>query len=350
MNEVLVKYYGLVSDKGNEELIPRSEFLKNGFFRITQPKFLSDKGSEGKFYPYFNHFSQVDLKWAKSEYDKFQINPDYEVSDDELIRFLRPMGVRVGQSFPYLLKQQTGYDTIEEFDEAQFDKIVGNLNKYLTEALSTQLGVLSLCKSDKNKLMWDRYASEGKGLAISFKESHPFFNQFVPKAVSYKKEERASFTYFEGNCRVNGVPVEDFYIHDLLETSNGVADIFTKDIDFEELTRRLIFAKSEEWRHEEEIRIVCPLTLCEENKGKEIHSKLDLKSAENKGFFLQSYSEIYLKKIPFDAFESIILGFDMESESQKLIIQLLKANPELSHVKLKVAKHTIFGNIEVVDI
>ena len=290
------------------------------------------------------------MKWAKNEYDKFQINPDYEVSEEELISFLKPTGVRVGENFPHLLKEHTGYNTMEGFDDAQLNTIVESLNKNIIEILSTQLGVLSLCKSDNNKLMWDRYASEGKGLAISFKENHPFFTQYAPTDVRYTKEERASFTYFEGCCRVNGVPIEDFYVQDLCDSNDIVSKLFAKGIDFEDLTRRLIFSKSEEWVHEEETRVVCPLNLCEESSGKKITPQLNVKITEDKLKLFQSYSEIYLKKIPFDAFDSLILGFDISDENKQSVIDLLNTNPELSHVKIKVARHNIFGDIEVVSI
>jgi hypothetical protein len=88
---LLVKYYGLVLDEESKELSPRSDFLSNGLFRMTQPKYLNNKGSEAKLLPYFNKFSPADLAWARKQHDKIQIDPTYKPTAEELINFhLRP--------------------------------------------------------------------------------------------------------------------------------------------------------------------------------------------------------------------------------------------------------------------
>ncbi|UCX04523.1 transposase domain-containing protein [Shewanella glacialimarina] len=57
---MLVKYYGLVFDNRTNSWLPRVEFISNGLFRMTQPKYLNDKGSEARLWPYFNEFSPAD--------------------------------------------------------------------------------------------------------------------------------------------------------------------------------------------------------------------------------------------------------------------------------------------------
>ena len=49
---MLVKYLGTILNPEGHTYA-RSDFLENGLFRITQPKYLNDKGSEARFYPYF---------------------------------------------------------------------------------------------------------------------------------------------------------------------------------------------------------------------------------------------------------------------------------------------------------
>lgn len=84
---MLVKYLGTTTNEQNEH-IPRSEFLENGLFRMTQPKFLNDKGSEAKFFPYFDKFSPADMAYARKCFFRFNagINPE-EPSDEQLINF-----------------------------------------------------------------------------------------------------------------------------------------------------------------------------------------------------------------------------------------------------------------------
>ena len=65
----------------------------------------------------------------------------------------------------------------------QLTQAAERVNSFLVEALSCQLGILSLSKSDTNELMWTYYASEGKGLAVTFNENHAFFNQLPRKML-----------------------------------------------------------------------------------------------------------------------------------------------------------------------
>ena len=137
--------------------------------------------------------------------------------------------------------------------------------------------------------MWTHYSSEGKGLAISFNEDHPFFKEFTPAAVSYSPEDRATFTYYKGTIRLNGNPIKDYQINDISEPLSFLSHLQSKHDIIIDLTKKLLYSKAEKWAYEEESRIVLPLELCEETRGE----------------------EVYLKKVPFDAFDSIILGYDI---------------------------------------
>ena len=65
---------------------------------------------------------------------------------------------------------------------------------------------------------------------------------------------------------------------------------------------------------------------------------------------LKSYPEINLKRMPFDAFESIIFGYGMSEFDKSTITELVRKNENLAHLKLRVAKHNIYGNIEISDL
>ncbi|EPK6332392.1 DUF2971 domain-containing protein [Klebsiella pneumoniae] len=347
---MLVKYYGLFFNKETNGFSPRTEFISNGLFRMTQPKYLNDKGSEARLWPYFNRFSPADYSWAKREHDKIQLNPSYTPSNEELENFfLKPCGSRYGDSFPHMVHRE-GFKSMDEYDLTQLTKVAEKVNAFLVEALSCHLGILSLSKSDTNELMWTHYASEGQGLAITFNENHPFFNQLPPKDVNYTADKRASLTYYKGMMRINGIPLKKFVNIDSDNPLNIMQSLYGSDIDFFDLSERLLYSKAEKWSSEDESRIVCPLTFCEKKIGPLVQPDFGDDFPFEQSSIFKEYSEINLKKIPFDAFESIVFGYSMSESDMATIIRLVNENDELSHLKLRVAKHNIYGNVEVSDL
>jgi hypothetical protein len=348
---VLVKYYGLVLDENSQKETPRCEFLYNGLFRMTQPKYLNDKGSEAKLFPYFNEFSPADIAWARKQHDKIQRNTSYEPSIKELEnQFLKPAGLRYGDQVPHMVKQQTGFDSMNEYDNDQFTQSVERVNSFIIEALSCSIGILSLAKSDSNELMWTHYASEGKGLAVCFNENHLFFKKFVPKGVSYISEKRATFTYYKGSMRINGNPIKNLQVSDFKNPFSMFRTLSEQGVNILDMTERLLYSKAKQWVSEEEVRLVCPLSFCEQEKGKVVDPKFEVTLPDEFLNLFPSYFEINLKQIPFDAFESIVLGYAISEKDKESIINKVKANPLLSHVKLKVARHNIYGDVETVDL
>ena len=106
-------------DKKTRSLVLRTDFLIDGLFRFTQPRYLNDKGSEAKCVPYFNEFSPADIAWAKNEFYKQNKGTNKNTPPiDELIDvYLCPMGIRYGDSFPHLVKQQTDFSSMNEYDK-----------------------------------------------------------------------------------------------------------------------------------------------------------------------------------------------------------------------------------------
>lgn len=347
---MLVKYYGLVFDPVSNDWSPRTEFISNGLFRMTQPKYLNDKGSEARIWPYFNKFSPADYAWAKKEHDKIQTNPFYVPSKEQLENFfLKPCGSRYGDDFPHMLHQE-GFKSMDEYDLMQLTKITEKINEFLVEALSCQLGILSLSKSDTNELMWTHYASEGKGLAVTFNSSHLFFKQLPPKDVSYTPDKRASLTYYKGMIRMNGAPLKKFHIPDFSNPFDVMQSLFGNGVDVDEISERLLYSKAKKWSSEDETRIVCPLIFCEETAGELVQPEFGVEVPQEQSNIFKNYSEVNLKRIPFDAFESIVFGYSMNGSHKLAIIELVRKNENLSHLKFRVAKHNIYGDIEVIDI
>ena len=351
---MLVKYLGTTIDETNEH-VPRSEFLENGLFRMTQPKFLNDKGSEAKFYPYFDKFSPADMAYARRCFFKFNtdINPE-EPSEEELINFfLKPAGRRYTlEEFPALL-YFTDYDSIEAYNTAQkehLEKAVEGFNSFILEALSCHIGVFSLSKSANNELMWTHYTNEGKGLAVTFKEEHPFFEEFGLQEVSYKEEDRAFITSYKGTTRINGEYAKSFELEEDMNLLNIHKIIYQDKNKYKELVDRLLYSKSQKWSYEEEKRILCPLIYCEKKSKKIIEPSFDLKLPDKLLINLHSYPEVCLKEIPFDAFDSIIFGYSVNEIQRQEIIEKAQHNPLLEHLKFSQAKFDIFGDINIVDL
>lgn len=347
---VLVKYYGLVLNDNNH-FFPRDEFLSNGLFRITQPKFLNDKGSEGRLYPYFNEFSPADYEWARKEERKHQVDLSYKPSNEELEKlFLRPFCQRYGDAFPHMVQSQTGYKNMEEYDKETFTKLVEQINSLFVELLSCAIGVLSLSKSDKNEHMWTHYASEGKGIALEFDDNHDFFNLHKFQDVSYKDVDRAFVTYYKGSVRFNGVPLKDI----ALEKQTSILALHymfaQSKIDINDFTKRILFSKAGNWSLEDEARIVFDLSLSDNKVGESIKPKVDDKVLDMIPGFFRPYSEICLKKIPFSAFKTLVFGYNIDPEVKRKIIDKAKSNPELQHLKFKKVKHNIYGKLETVQI
>lgn len=348
---MLVKYYGLVFNEISKTWSPRTDFLSNGLFRMTQPKFLNDQGSESRLFPYFNEFAPADYAWARRKHDKIQSQPDYVPSNEELENFfLKPCGIRYGEAFPHLVQQQSDFKSMEEWDYAQLERTAETINSFLVEALSCQLGVLSLSKSDTNELMWTHYASEGKGIAVTFNHEHPFFQQYMPRDVSYEPEKRASLTYYKGMIRINGVPMKNIEISSNSSSMEIFGSFLKQGVDYMDFTERLLYSKAKKWSTEDETRIICPLQYCDEEKGKLVEPMSAFEHSMELPPIFRSYSEVYLKQIPFSAFESIVLGYNINDIDKAEIIKKVKDNPELSHLKIRTSRHNMFGEIDVVDI
>ncbi len=348
---MLVKYYGLVTNDKEKSSKPRSEFLNNGFFRITQPVFLNDKGSETRLFPYFDEFSPADLVWARKKHDEVQVSIGYEPSQDELERqFLKPIGTRYGEAFPHLVSAQSKFDNIGDLDKHDFEYRVKKINEFIIQALSCKLGVFSLSKTDVNEHMWTHYASEGKGIAVSFDKNHPFFLHNTYRDVSYREEDRASFSYYKGNIRINGQAVDVMHLSSYEDPMLIFSELIHRGVDVQDLANKLLYSKSENWAIEDEVRVVFNLASCEIKKGDIFEPELDGLAKATSPILFESNPEICLKKIPFDAFSSIVFGYDIDPEIKEEIIIQVKDNVELSHLKFKEVSHDIFGKLRTKEI
>lgn len=344
---MLVKYLGCIEENGVSK--PRFSATEDGLFRVTQPKFLNDRGSECRVFPYFNEFSPADYEWAKKKLNQNSTSNTDSVSDEFLAStFLKPLVQRYGDSFPHLVQSQTNYEHIGEYDESVFHSTVRHLNHNFVELISTLLGVISFSRTLTSEYMWIHYANEGRGIAFTFHEEDEFFTMNGLKEVSYEPRDRACFTYYKGMMRLNGMPLNS--IKDSLNVNSPSLFfdvIFNKEIDFIDFTNRLIFSKSHEtWKQEEESRLLFMLSNCDQFHGREWKPEVEESILKRMPpTFPLVEHEIVLKKIPFSAFESVVLGENVSLDNQEEIIRSVRDNPELDHVKIKKMKYDIYGKL-----
>lgn len=352
---MLVKYLGTTDNNEYKKWLPRTDFLENGLFRMTQPKFLNDRGSEAKFYPYFGEYSPADLENARKRFYSFNINPDPSgPSKEHLINFyLKSTGMKYSiEEFPTLLGF-TDYSAAEEYNEAQAKNLIENtksFNSFILEALSCHIGIFSLSKNAQNELMWVHYANNGEGLAVCFNEKHTFFNEFKLYEVSYKEEDRASISYVEGTIRINGEVFNQFKLPEDLDIRNLLKALAPKEYYYKRVAKNLCYTKSKQWSYEEEMRLVMPLMSCEDKKGEIVKPDFDSSISEDIKCYFPPYNEIYLKKIPFDAIESIIFGYATDNMCKVLTIDKVRSTPGLKHIKFKQAEFDARGEIILIDL
>lgn len=301
----------------------RTEFLENGLFRITQPQYLNDPSGEGVFTPFFNKFSDADLKYAYKKYQNSIFYDGPDVSNDFLIKYyLLPNGDRYSiDEFPSLkgFDEFDGFNNMEEYDRHHAINFIKHINTNLLQALNNLVGIFSLTDSLTNLEMWLRYGQHGKGFIISFDSSHSFFKSYKIQKVKYSDAERASISYYEGMIRINGIPIPN-----KLTNADEISKYYFQNINHQDFFKRLLLTKHERWKSENEYRIIFNLSNHDEIKS----------------------NNIYLKKIPFKCFEALTFGWDVTEDDINKIKQIAKKNPELSHLKFKQVK---YGELENYD-
>lgn len=149
--------------------------------------------------------------------------------------------------------------------------------------------------------------------------------------------------------RINGAPLSALNSEGDYRVQSVIESLYKSNADMEGLYERLLYSKAEKWASEEEVRIVCPLSECEVKTGVLVKPVIDSEIYEKCSQVMPMYHEINLKKIPFEAFNSIILGYDMSERNKLDIIRLIKENESLKDVRLQAARHNIYGDIDIVE-
>lgn len=160
------------------------------------------------------------------------------------------------------------------------------------------LGVLSLSEVNDGLLMWAHYAQDHKGVAIGLK---------LEACLMPSNPDGDGLVWFD-------------------DVKYGA-----EKVDFIKEKKRVwqtLFYKGDEWRYEKEWRIVRSL-----KKLKHV------------------VKEIYVAELWNSAIDCVILGARMSSEDEAEILDILKAAPDLGHVKVfkAVVRPDTFG-LEIIPI
>jgi hypothetical protein len=322
---MLVKYFGKVFniDENNCECSykVRTEFLKNGLFRFTQPNKLNDKGSEFKLYPYWNEISPSDRQYAITKYKRENRNPNPEIPNIESLKII----LGINPDMRYDPAEWIGLKgiSLSEMDKTTWIKNTKQLNQNIVNKTSDIFGVFSLSTDALSEHMWVMYASEGAGIAVEFDEYHPFFKKHIPQAVTYSKSDKATYTYYNGIELINGIKRKNYNIESLSST------------EMKDLFYRLALSKNESWSQEKEKRIIMRLN---EASNADINHQLH-----------NIHPNISLHAIPFEAFKSITFGYACTENFINDVKSIIKGNKSLSHIHIKQVEHDHFGKLVFKD-
>lgn len=194
---------------------------------------------------------------------------------------------------PYSLYEQE-FKKILNVNESEIVRSINELaplvQKLMIQNFDNQLGVLCLSEVPDNLLMWAHYGASHTGFVLAFDTHHPYFN-----------EKKSSDDEFRHIRRV--VYSDDRPSSTLIELDG--MDIF--------------LTKSRHWSDEKEWRIFRPFS-----EAETVHNS--------------SPFNIHLFRFPPEALRAVILGARSSQNTSSEIVDVLRANNSLAHVRLKRAR------------
>jgi Protein of unknown function (DUF2971) len=181
--------------------------------------------------------------------------------------------------------------------EANYEKSV----QKVYDVLDRNFGILSLSETVTSKLMWSFYSDGGRGVAVEFDPSHPWFNAKTTDSDSFRHLRQVGY-------------VEDRKPDYLLTT---------RDDD-------VLYTKTLEWDFEKEWRIIRNFNDAVDKVGADVYDK-----------------EVLLFDLPPSAIKSIVLGYKGTPQLEKDLRGMVTRNPNLSHVIFRQAVREANGHIEI---
>jgi hypothetical protein len=250
----------------------RKTFLEDGMLRITQPADLNDPFDCISFFP--------DIDPVKATVNVLRkMSPPKNVSPAQLAN---AMGLQLAKAkYSPLAKRE----------------LVEVYTKSFLEAVSKDIGIVSLSKLCDSSIMWGHYAASHQGYCLGFERNHNFFKSKDPVLGCLR-----DVTYIQTRtpCKV---------------------------LEAERIPKDNLFCKSADWGYEQEVRVIYLL-----NTGKQ--QKKTIKSRNN--------LDIYLKRFPFDAVKEILLGYYAKEDLRTQVCAFAKDN-QIPVFKMRLPSSAAFA-------
>jgi len=239
--------------------IKRLEYLENELLRFTQPNDLNDPFECHPIYP------------SKEEYVDF-LNKELK----EEIEKIKKGNLGKRRTNYYISNSTEKYNS--EINKVRNNEKENSREIYIQNSikdLNSKLGIFSLSRRWNSTLMWSHYTNSHEGFCIGFNKDLDYFLKEDPNS----SEPKYIFNpVIYGNDRIK-VPL-----------------LKGKRIDF-----NLLFTKSEDWRYENEERLLAKLV------NRKIVKDKDVKIP------------IYLFRVPHSLIKEIIVGVAMEQKNIDII-------------------------------
>jgi hypothetical protein len=208
-----------------------------------------------------------------------------KVVDEEMAR-----ASLAGRPLPADAWRRAKEDLVRKYLADPSDLPSRHLNDSLRPRMNSEVGVLCLSASNQSILMWSHYSSGHTGFLLGFDSESEFFQHRAcePGEIG----ELRAVTYSRERVRVT-VPVSD---------TDPSPDFF--------------FTKNDEWKYEQEWRILRFLKDADKTPGENIH----------------------LFTMPPSAIRKVILGSLSPPDLITDLVSAKEGNPDLSHVQFYRAK------------
>lgn len=260
--------------------------LKQKHIRFTQPSVFNDPFEMQPFYEPLANNDEVQQAIERAEFTAILEEQFFEqygnlpaeiqniVSRELLMSFLTNMVSPIAvEHAPAVLEGLTA--AISEGLYTGFDK---------------NIGVLSMSEKRDDLLMWAHYAQNHKGLVVGFDGGHGYFHQQLSPSDEFRYVRKVHYSKSRPNIKLTRV-----------EDATGI-----------------FLTKSEDWRYEDEWRMMRPLADASETK-------------------IVGDGSIHLFSFPPACVAEVILGYRMPPELMKEIFEYLSSDQQYSHVEKYVA-------------
>lgn len=269
-------------------LIPeRIDILSNGLIRFTQPALFNDPFEMS---PYISAIaSEEEIDEIFDAQHVAQIREEHKKMNRESRRALK---------FEEFQKRYPKEILLPRVKESAKGKALDKAKESLSIAMSQAIGILCLTGKPDNLLMWAHYAASHTGMVIEFDVEHPFFNQ-----------------EFKGSLSPAGLGEDlskDYgYLKPMIysETRPEITISSVKSFDS-------FLVKSNEWKYEEEWRMLMPTVSAHETKN------ID-------------GEDVCLYAVPKSAIVKVILGCRASDKLLELVMKIKNTDNDLDHLQIE---------------